>query len=86
MVQSITVRRPDGMHLHLRDDAMLRTVLPYSVRQFGRAMVMPNLKPPVTTVAAGRAYRQRILDALPAPDLLSQASARPGERKPAASA
>jgi dihydroorotase len=65
MVQSITLRRPDDMHLHLRDDAMLRTVLPYSVRQFGRAVVMPNLKPPVTTVAAARAYRERILQALP---------------------
>lgn len=65
MVQSITLRRPDDMHLHLRDDAMLRTVLPYSVRQFGRAVVMPNLKPPVTTVAAARAYRERILHALP---------------------
>ena len=65
MVQSITVRRPDDMHLHLRDDAMLRAVLPYSVRQFGRAIVMPNLKPPVTTVSAGRAYRERILEALP---------------------
>jgi dihydroorotase len=65
MAQSVTIRRPDDMHLHLRDDAMLRTVLPYSVRQFGRAVVMPNLKPPVTTVAAARAYRERILDALP---------------------
>jgi dihydroorotase len=66
MVQSITIRRPDDMHLHLRDDAMLRTVLPFSARQFGRAIVMPNLKPPVTTVAAARAYRERILEALPA--------------------
>ncbi|NPT34950.1 dihydroorotase [Paraburkholderia xenovorans] len=65
MVQSITIRRPDDMHLHLRDDAVLRTVLPYSARQFGRAIVMPNLKPPVTTVSAGRAYRERILEALP---------------------
>ncbi|TDQ92254.1 dihydroorotase [Paraburkholderia silvatlantica] len=65
MVQSVTLRRPDDFHLHLRDDAMLRTVLPYSVRQFGRAVVMPNLKPPVTTVAAARAYRERILQALP---------------------
>jgi dihydroorotase len=66
MVQSITLRRPDDMHLHLRDDAMLRTVLPYSVRQFARAIVMPNLKPPVTTVSAARGYRERIVLALPA--------------------
>jgi dihydroorotase len=65
MVDTITIRRPDDMHLHLRDDAMLKTVLPFSARQFGRAIVMPNLKPPVTTVDAARAYRERILAALP---------------------
>ncbi|MFM0738027.1 dihydroorotase [Paraburkholderia xenovorans] len=66
MAQSVTIRRPDDMHLHLRDENTLRTVLPYTVRQFGRAIVMPNLKPPVTTVAAARAYRERILAAVPA--------------------
>ncbi|CAB3767282.1 dihydroorotase [Paraburkholderia humisilvae] len=66
MVQSVTLRRPDDMHLHLRDGNTLRAVLPYSARQFGRAIVMPNLKPPVTTVGAARAYRARILAALPA--------------------
>jgi dihydroorotase len=54
------------MHLHLRDENTLRAVLPYTVRQFGRAVVMPNLKPPVTTVGAARAYRERILSAVPA--------------------
>jgi dihydroorotase len=57
--------RPDDWHLHLRDGEMLAAVLPHTVRQFGRAIVMPNLKPPVTTVEAARAYRERILAALP---------------------
>ncbi|RUA16751.1 MAG: dihydroorotase [Clostridia bacterium] len=61
----ITLRRPDDWHLHLRDGAMMRAVLPYSARVFGRAMIMPNLTPPVSTAAAARAYRQRILAALP---------------------
>lgn len=65
MTQSVTIRRPDDMHLHLRDENALRAVLPYTVRQFGRAVVMPNLKPPVTTVDAARAYRERILAAVP---------------------
>jgi dihydroorotase len=52
--------------LHLRDGATMASVLPHSARQFGRAIVMPNLKPPVTTVAAAEAYRSRILAALPA--------------------
>lgn len=63
--QSLTIHRPDDWHLHLRDGAMMRAVLPYSARVFGRAMIMPNLTPPVTSVAAARAYRQRILAALP---------------------
>jgi len=63
---SITIIRPDDWHLHLRDGATMASVLPHSARQFGRAIVMPNLKPPVTTVAAAEAYRSRILAALPA--------------------
>ena len=62
----ITLTRPDDWHLHLRDGAALHAVLPHSARQFARAIVMPNLRPPVTTVAAAARYRQRILDALPA--------------------
>jgi dihydroorotase len=62
----ITITRPDDWHLHLRDGAALAAVLPDTARRFGRAIVMPNLKPPVTTVAQAAAYRQRILDALPA--------------------
>ncbi len=61
----ITIRRPDDWHLHLRDGEMLRTVLPDSARRFGRAIVMPNLAPPVTTTELALAYRERILDALP---------------------
>ncbi|HZH26581.1 MAG TPA: dihydroorotase [Azospirillaceae bacterium] len=62
----ITLRRPDDWHLHLRSGAMLRAVLPWTARQMGRAIVMPNLKPPVTTVAAAEAYRAEIRAALPA--------------------
>jgi dihydroorotase len=61
----ITLTRPDDWHLHLRDGEAIRAVLPYSVRQFARAIIMPNLKPPITTVAAAAEYRQRILAALP---------------------
>ncbi len=61
----LTLTRPDDWHLHLRDGASLRTVLPDTARRFARAIVMPNLKPPITTVAAAAAYRQRILEALP---------------------
>src|SRR5205823_13231756 len=63
--ENITIRRPDDWHVHFRDGAMLRAVLPWTARQFGRAIVMPNLVPPVTDVAAARAYRERILAALP---------------------
>jgi dihydroorotase len=63
---TLTIRRPDDWHVHFRDGAMLRAVLPSTARQFARAIVMPNLAPPVTDVAAARAYRQRIVDALPA--------------------
>jgi dihydroorotase len=62
--QSITLVRPDDWHLHLRDGAAMASVLPHSARQFGRAIIMPNLKPPVTTTAQALAYRQRITDAL----------------------
>jgi len=64
--QQLTIRRPDDWHIHLRDDAMLKTVLPYTSAVNGRAIVMPNLVPPVTSVAAAVAYRDRILAALPA--------------------
>jgi dihydroorotase len=58
--QSLTIRRPDDWHLHLRDGAMLEAVAPYSARQFARAIIMPNLVPPVTSVEAASAYRERI--------------------------
>jgi dihydroorotase len=61
----ITLRRPDDWHLHLRDGAMLAAVLPFTAARFARAIVMPNLVPPVTTAAAAAAYRRRILGALP---------------------
>ena len=64
-MQSITFRRPDDWHLHLRDGAALAAVLPATARQFARAIVMPNLRPPVSTAAAALAYRKRILAALP---------------------
>jgi len=63
---SITITRPDDWHLHLRDGATIASVLPDTARQFARAIVMPNLKPPVTTTAQALAYRDRILAALPA--------------------
>ncbi|MFA5916443.1 MAG: dihydroorotase [Burkholderiales bacterium] len=63
--QSLTLTRPDDWHLHLRDGAALAAVLPHSARQFARAIVMPNLRPPVTTVELALAYRERILAALP---------------------
>ncbi|EMH5180078.1 dihydroorotase [Serratia marcescens] len=63
--QVLKIRRPDDWHIHLRDDEMLKTVVPYTSQVFGRAIVMPNLVPPVTTVAAARAYRDRILAAVP---------------------
>ena len=63
-LQSITIRRPDDWHVHLRDGEMLQRVATYTARQFSRAIVMPNLAPPVTSVDAARAYRDRILDAM----------------------
>ncbi len=67
MSETLTITRPDDWHLHLRDADMLRTVLPFTCRQFSRAIVMPNLVPPVCSLEDARAYRQRILDALPGP-------------------
>lgn len=61
----LTIRRPDDMHLHLRDGAMLQAVLPDSARDFGRAIIMPNLVPPVVTKADAEAYKARIMAALP---------------------
>ncbi len=63
-IQSITIIRPDDWHVHVRDGAMLQHVLPHTARQFGRAIIMPNLKPPVTTTAQALAYRERIVAAL----------------------
>ena len=62
-LQSITIRRPDDWHVHLRDGELLQRVAPHTARQFARAIVMPNLAPPVTSVAAASAYRDRILSA-----------------------
>ena len=62
---SITITRPDDWHLHLRDGATMASVLPHTARQFARAIVMPNLKPPVTSTGQALAYRDRILAALP---------------------
>ena len=65
-MQVLTLTRPDDWHLHLRDGAALKAVLPHTVRQFARAIVMPNLKPPVRSLADATAYRDRILAAIPA--------------------
>ena len=66
MTQEITLTRPDDWHLHVRDGAALHTVVPHTAAQFGRAIIMPNLKPPVTTAAQALAYKDRILAAVPA--------------------
>jgi dihydroorotase len=65
MIKTLTIRRPDDMHLHLRDGAMLQGILPESARHFARAIIMPNLVPPVVTGDQAQAYRDRILAALP---------------------
>jgi dihydroorotase len=65
IMNKITITRPDDWHLHLRDGAALKAVLPDTARQFARAIVMPNLRPPVTTTELALAYRERILEALP---------------------
>ena len=66
MTDRLTLTRPDDWHLHLRDGAAMAAVVQHTARQFGRAIVMPNLRPPITTAAAALAYRSRILAALPA--------------------
>lgn len=64
-MKTLTITRPDDCHLHVRNGAILKTVLPHTARQFARAIIMPNLKPPVTTVAQALAYREEILQAIP---------------------
>ena len=64
-MNSITLRRPDDWHVHLRDGDMMKAVLPYTAKQFGRAIVMPNLVPPVATAELALGYRARIIDAVP---------------------
>jgi len=61
----LSIRRPDDWHVHLRDNAVMHSVVPYTAAQFARAIVMPNLSPPITTVEAGAEYRERILAAVP---------------------
>ena len=65
MSDTLTITRPDDWHLHVRDGAAMAAVVPPTARQFGRAIIMPNLKPPVTTTAQALAYRERILAAVP---------------------
>ena len=65
MTEQITLTRPDDWHLHVRDGAALATVVPHTARQFGRAIIMPNLRPPITTAAMAVAYRERIRAAVP---------------------
>ncbi|MDI1293049.1 MAG: dihydroorotase [Methylobacter sp.] len=65
-MKTITITKPDDLHLHVRNGAVLKTVLPHTARQFARAIIMPNLKPPVTTVAQALTYREEILQAIPA--------------------
>ena len=65
-MNSLTIQRPDDWHVHLRDGAALASVAKFTAARFGRAIVMPNLKPPVATVGLALAYRERILAALPA--------------------
>ncbi|TAK64362.1 dihydroorotase [Methylobacter sp.] len=65
-MKTLTITRPDDLHLHVRNGAVLKTVMPHTARQFARAIIMPNLKPPVTTVDQAVAYREEILAAVPA--------------------
>jgi len=78
-IDALQIRRPDDWHLHLRDGTALAAVLPFTARQFARAIVMPNLRPPVTTAVDALAYKQRILDALPS-DLVDSAEASEGHQ------
>ena len=66
MPTTLTITRPDDWHLHVRDGAALASVVPHTAAQFGRAIIMPNLKPPVTTAAQALSYKERILQAVPA--------------------
>ncbi len=65
MTNILTITRPDDWHLHVRDGAALHTVVPHTAAQFGRAIIMPNLKPPVTTAALALEYKARIVAAVP---------------------
>src|ERR1700746_86400 len=65
MTTRITIRKPDDWHLHVRDGEMLKAVLPFTAKNFGRAILMPNLVPPVRTTADAKAYRERVMAALP---------------------
>jgi dihydroorotase len=65
-MKKLTITRPDDWHLHVRNGAILKTVMPHTARQFARAIIMPNLRPPVTTVAQALSYREEILHAVPA--------------------
>ena len=65
MTDDLSITQPDDWHLHLRDGEALAQVVPHTAAQFARAVVMPNLKPPITTTAQAMAYRDRILAALP---------------------
>ncbi|SEW17251.1 dihydroorotase [Cognatiyoonia koreensis] len=70
-ITELTITRPDDWHLHLRDGSMLRAVLPETSRHFGRAIIMPNLVPPVVTAEQANAYRGRIMSAVPAGDMFT---------------
>ena len=65
MTTRITIRKPDDWHLHVRDGAMLKAVMPFTAKHFGRAILMPNLVPPVVTTKDAIAYRERVMAALP---------------------
>ena len=84
MTQEITLTRPDDWHLHVRDGDALHTVVPHTAAQFGRAIIMPNLRPPVTTAAQALAYRERILAAVPAGVSFRAADDAVPDRQPAA--
>jgi dihydroorotase len=66
MTDRLVLRRPDDWHVHLRDGEMLKAVVAYTARTFARAIVMPNLDPPITSIATATSYRERILAAAPA--------------------
>ena len=65
MTSNFSITKPDDWHLHVRDGAALKTVVPHTAAQFARAIIMPNLKPPVTTAALALDYKARILAAVP---------------------